>query len=277
MTLQKPRLPQKEMLDRLRALCQKDERLDSGFLYGSFTRGEGDPFSDIEAVLYFDDELLPEVDRLAWGEEIAPVAHTFVNDHGIQTYIFEGLVRGEIHFDPVPMIASLPQRVGSVRFPTLESALICDKHGRLTPVLSQLVGPPPNQDSAEMVEYLLNATLDWGLFGVTVWARGEYGRSMEILHILHRQLLHLARISEGCTDNWLTPSKSLEQDLSPTAYRRFVGCTANLNASALWAAYDSALIWAAEMLAPLCRRHSVAYPDELLKRTRGMLSEHALS
>jgi len=277
MTQQNSELIQEVMIRRLGALCQRDERVDSGFLYGSFTRGEGDQFSDIEAILYFADDILSQIDRRAWGEQIAPVAHTFVNEHGIQTFIFENLVRGEIHFDPVSMIESLPVRAAGVRFPTLQSALILDRNDRLAPVLAQLVGPPIHQGTAQVISRLLNATLDWGLFGVSVWALGEYARSMEILHILHRQLLQLARIHEGQTANWLTPSKNLENDLSSASYGRFVRCTASLEPRALGLAYDASLEWAADLLPALCAQHSLAYPSELMRRIRVMLLAHALA
>ena len=276
MTQQSSDLIQEVMIRRLRALCQRDERVDSGFLYGSFTRDEGDQFSDIEAILYFADDILPQIDRRAWGDQIAPVAHTFVNEHGIQTFIFENLVRGEIHFDPVSMIESLPIRAAVVRFPTLQSALILDRNDHLAPVLAQLVGPPIHQDTAQGINRLLNATLDWGLFGVSVWARGEYARSMEILHILHRQILQLARIHEGQTANWLTPSKNLEDDLSPASYSRFVMCTASLEPKALGLAYGASLAWAEDLLPALCAQHNLDYPSALMGRIRGMLSVHTL-
>src|SRR3954447_5748983 len=40
---------QEAMIARLRDLCLQDERVVAALLYGSFTRGEGDAFSDIEA------------------------------------------------------------------------------------------------------------------------------------------------------------------------------------------------------------------------------------
>ena len=39
------------MIERLRALCQEDERLEAAMLYGSFARQEADQFSDIDAML----------------------------------------------------------------------------------------------------------------------------------------------------------------------------------------------------------------------------------
>jgi lincosamide nucleotidyltransferase len=46
-------LPQEAMIERVRELCHRDERLVSALMYGSFAIGEGDRFSEIEFYLFF--------------------------------------------------------------------------------------------------------------------------------------------------------------------------------------------------------------------------------
>ncbi len=41
-------LIQEAMVERVRELCRADRRVTGAFMYGSFTLGEGDEFSDIE-------------------------------------------------------------------------------------------------------------------------------------------------------------------------------------------------------------------------------------
>jgi lincosamide nucleotidyltransferase len=91
-------LLQQAMIERVRALCQQDERIDAAMMYGSFTHGEGDRFSDIEFVFFVQDGPFAELNRRAWLQQIAPVALLYVNDFGIDAVIFENLVRGEFHF-----------------------------------------------------------------------------------------------------------------------------------------------------------------------------------
>ncbi|HYN89578.1 MAG TPA: lincosamide nucleotidyltransferase Lnu(B), partial [Ardenticatenaceae bacterium] len=43
---------QEEMIARVRQLCHADERVVAALMYGSFTKGEGDGFSDIEFYLF---------------------------------------------------------------------------------------------------------------------------------------------------------------------------------------------------------------------------------
>jgi lincosamide nucleotidyltransferase len=82
-------LAQERLITRVRDRCRDDDHLDAAMMYGSFAYGEGDAYSDIEFLLFFDDEAFPHIDRRAWLEQIAPVAHLYVNEHGITAVIFE--------------------------------------------------------------------------------------------------------------------------------------------------------------------------------------------
>ena len=92
-------LRQEEMIERVRELCRGDERLVAAMMYGSFAHGEGDEFSDIDFILFFEDDLLDGVDDREWVSRVAPVEMYYVNEYGVGTAIFEDLVRGEFHFD----------------------------------------------------------------------------------------------------------------------------------------------------------------------------------
>jgi predicted nucleotidyltransferase len=66
-------LRQEEMIGRVREACERDDRLVSALMYGSFALGEGDAFSDIEFYLFFRDDALEEIDEPPssprdWGE-----------------------------------------------------------------------------------------------------------------------------------------------------------------------------------------------------------------
>jgi lincosamide nucleotidyltransferase len=73
MILRRHMLIQQAMIERLRHICQQDQRLVAAMLYGSFTYGEGDQYSDIDCSLFFQDDALAEVDQIAWISQIAPV------------------------------------------------------------------------------------------------------------------------------------------------------------------------------------------------------------
>jgi lincosamide nucleotidyltransferase len=101
------------------------------------------------------------------------------------------------------------------------------------------------------------------LFGANVLARGEVARSLEVLSLLHRYLLWMARLAEGQTTHWATPARGLEREISPAAYARFLACTAPAKPSALRAAYRSA--WGRELMEALVPTYGPAIPHGLLE------------
>ena len=94
-------LPQERLIARVREVAAGDARLDALMMYGSFTRGEGDAYSDVEFLLFFEDGAFDQIEPRAWIEQVAPVLLDYTNEHGIVDVIFEDLVRGEFHFHRV--------------------------------------------------------------------------------------------------------------------------------------------------------------------------------
>jgi lincosamide nucleotidyltransferase len=254
---------QETMIERVRALCQRDNRVSAAMMYGSFTRGEGDEFSDIEFLVFFEDESFDTLDRRAWLEQIAPVALMYVNDFGITAVIFENLVRGEFHFHKVAEVTIAEAWRGVLTFPSLESTLLVDKSGALTPYLLPIIGPDPQRDQPDKIQFLADNFTNQYLFGVNVLRRGELARALEMLGVLHRITLGMARILAGKTGPWFIPSKMLERDLTPDEYARFRACTAILESDSLRRAYQQIGLWAGEMLDDLRARYGIETHDNL--------------
>jgi lincosamide nucleotidyltransferase B/F len=259
-------LPQEAMIERLRRLCVEDERLEAAMLYGSFTRHEGDRFSDIDCVLYFEDEALAGVDPVAWAGQIAPVMLYYINEFGNGVAIFDNLVRAEFHFDRASDIVQIKDWHGNVWFPSVEAALLLDRTGRLTEHLKVLVCEPPDHDTPEDVLFLCHSFLNWMLFGSNVLFRGEHARALEILHLIGDYLLRMARLLEGRSEHWITPTKALEQELSPSSYERYRACTAPLEVGSLRAAYLAGWEWGNELLTRLAQCHQLDLPGDLIHK-----------
>jgi lincosamide nucleotidyltransferase len=258
-------LPQEAMIERVRALCQQDKRIDAAMLYGSFTYGEGDACSDIEFLLFFTDDTFDTLDRRAWLEQIAPVELLYVNEFGITVVIFDNLVRGEFHFHRASEVSVGAAWPGVITFPSLEAALLVDKSGALTPYLLPLLDPL-DRLAPDRLQPVVDGFINWWWFGVTVLRRGEHARALEILNITHRHLLWMARALAGQSFHWLTPSRLLEHDLPPETYARFRGCTAALDADALHMAYARGWAWGREMMAGLHDRFGLSIPETLCAR-----------
>lgn len=255
--------PQETMIERLRQLCQNDERIMAALLYGSFTIGEADGFSDIECVLFFDPTALNVVNKQAWVEQIAPTLLFFADDFGHYTALFDNLVRGEFHFDSAEDMGKVANWKGNAWFPSIESTLLIDRTDALSKVLRPLIGAPIERDTAQTVEHITNNFFNLMVFGMNTWQRGEYARSHEMLQLIHRSLLWMVRLVEGSTVHWPTPSKALEKDLSAQSYARFVSCTSALGRDDLQRAYRNSWIWGQELITYLQERHSMAITTNL--------------
>jgi lincosamide nucleotidyltransferase len=261
-------LLQEAMIERTRRVCREDERLVAAMMYGSFAQGEGDEYSDIEFILFFEDRELEGLDQEEWVSRISPSGLYFVNEYGNGTAIFDNLVRGEFHFDGASEIAAV---VGeSMRdadwLPSLEDALVLDRTGELTRRLRRIVGPPPERDTPGKVSFLCDCFVNWFLFGSNLFARGELARSLDLLGIVRDRLLQMARVLEGSTLHWFNSSKFLESEISASSYARHAACTARLDRAELRDAYVSAWEWGRELMSSLADRHGVTLPDALLER-----------
>jgi lincosamide nucleotidyltransferase B/F len=75
--------------------------------------------------------------------------------------------------------------------------------------------------------------------GANLLERGEHARAEAFLTLIHGHLLQAARLVEGKSANWLSPTRKLEEDVSATTFERFRVCTAALDAAQLARAYAS--------------------------------------
>ena len=112
---------QEVMIEKVRELCEEDERVVAVLMYGSFALTQGDRFSDIEFYLFFEDEALESLDEEAWVRQIAPLELYYANEFGNDTAIFENLVRDEFHFEPFSKVV-LVDAWETAWFPSLRSA-----------------------------------------------------------------------------------------------------------------------------------------------------------
>ncbi len=240
---------QQAMLLKLKTLCEQDKAIVAAMMYGSFALGEADEFSDLDVVLFVGDAELNEAEsQRVWLSRLAPVHLYFINEFGVPTAIFESLVRGEFHFNKASRMAEVVKGWHpDFYFPSLGSALLTDKTGVLSQYLQPFIRKSVHY-GRESQQAIVNNCLNWIVFGMAVMQRGEYARALELLNMLHRNLLRLIRIQKQSTLHWLTPSRLAEQDLNTETLARFATCTAPLDRKALWAAYRNAWNWIREII-----------------------------
>jgi lincosamide nucleotidyltransferase len=258
-------LQQEVMIEKVRELCQQDERVVAALMYGSFALGQGDRFSDIEFYMFFADKTLDDLEEEAWVGQIAPLELYYVNEFGSGTATFENLIRGEFHFEAASNVV-LVDSWETAWFPSLESAVLVDKSGKLSRRVSRLVRRPPEMDTPERALFLCRSLINWTLMGANLLKRGEYARAETFLTLVHGHLLQAIRLVEGKSANWLSPSRRLEEDISAASYERFRACTAALDVKQLFRAYAATWEWSQELMGQLSTRHAFTLPETLLSR-----------
>jgi lincosamide nucleotidyltransferase len=248
-------------------------------MYGSFAKGEGDAYSDIEFVIYLDEAGHSEFRdspgaAQAWVAQIAPVSLYLTNEFGTGVAIFENLVRGEFHFERAEDMAQVRAWKQETGFPPVESMLLVDRTGELTEHLEYIVGPGPERGTPAQVCELWHRYLNWMLFGVNVLARGERARALELLWWAQRYLLWFARLREGSTSHWQSPSKNVEQELSAEAYQRYVACTAGMRKGEMERAYRATWRWGKELVGALAAGSGVDVENTLVERLDARFAEY---
>ncbi|WP_436528875.1 hypothetical protein [Actinoplanes sp. HUAS TT8] len=215
---------QRRLIADVRERCRTDDRLVAALMYGSFVSGEADEHSDIEFWLFSD----AAIDAREW---IGPVQHLVVNEFGAHVAFFPGLVRGEFHFagaDGIGQVAT---------WPTRDVEIIVDRTGALRAALD-VAKPQIVTDAAELCGRFAN----WLVLAHRVARRGELLRAIDALAHVQRHLLWMARLAEGRTEHWLTPSRAAETDLPAPVVAALHRATATADPESIRAALDAAWV-----------------------------------
>lgn len=93
-------LLQKQIIQKVKQRCEQDANVTSCMMYGSFTKGEGDPYSDVEFYIFLSDEYFGQFQSRQWVADVAAYDLMFHNDFDTEVVIFSNLIRGEFHFLP---------------------------------------------------------------------------------------------------------------------------------------------------------------------------------
>ena len=223
----------------LRAALQADERVQFALVYGSFTQGSGDRFSDVEYYAFVEKQ--QEFEILAWLEHALnfssfQILHHVVNEFGTPNVTVSGLIRIELHVQPVERMPDILHWPGEHIHP--ERMLVKDQDGKLRALLQELASKPEADPSAE-AQLILDRAVNWLVFGLNVLRRGEGVRALELLRWIQVALLRLARIEQGQTAHWLNPYRLAEKELPVIIMDRYATLTGGLQElePCYWAAW----------------------------------------
>jgi lincosamide nucleotidyltransferase len=258
---------------RLRRLAHGEPLLEGVLLYGSWTVGEADAHSDIEAYLYVRDEHLDAFDARDFLGRLAPLRLAYTNMYGILAVVFDDLMRGEFHITPAgPGIEEVPAWEGMVHLPRPEDAVLLDRSGRLTRAARRLAAFRPPEPAAT-AQQLTDELANWTLMLAHVLARGEVARGHNLLHaVVAPQQLKLCRLLRESTAHWLTPSRALEQDLPAADVDRYTTTTSAARAGEVRTAARNSWRWSRELSAEAADRWGIRVPRRLHEQIAELLA-----
>lgn len=261
-----------QRIDRLREVAHAEPRLDGVLLYGSWTLGEADAHSDLDAYLYVDDAHAEDFDGREFLSRLAPLKLAYTNMYGILAVVFEDLMRGEFHIEAAgPAIEEVAGWRGMVHLPDPDAAVLLDRSGRLTAAARTLAEPCP-PEAATTAQQLTDELVNWTLMLAHVLARGETARAHALLHtVIAPQQLQLCRLLRGSTTHWLTPSRALEQDLPAADRDRYTATTAVARHADTATAAQRSWQWSRDLAAEAAERWGTSYPAGLHEEIGALL------
>ncbi|WP_055108866.1 hypothetical protein [Paenibacillus ihumii] len=232
---------QEKLIHLVKEKCEIDPCISACMMYGSFTKGEGDQYSDVEFYIFLKDDEIHDFKSSEWIKDIGPYDLLFFNEYGTEVVVFANLIRGEFHFLPESDIEIIKSFKDTGVFPDTESMYIYDRTGKLKACLEHLAGDGPERMTDDNVNFAFNNFVNAWLMGVNVLKRGEHARSLECLSSVQKYVLQLIRVRERNVDRWLNATKNLERDLPEKAYGEYAAITSSLDAAELYKAYSTAL------------------------------------
>ncbi|WP_413376654.1 nucleotidyltransferase [Alkalihalobacillus sp. 1P02AB] len=259
-------LIQNKIIQSVTKKCTQDKSIAACMMYGSFIKGEGDQYSDVEFYIFIADDKVEKFSSRPWISALSPVDLLFYNEYGTEVAIFSTLIRGEFHFLPLSEIGIIKSFKPTGVFPNTESMYIYDSTGQLRPLLDALSGAGPDRLTDENVNFAFNNFVNAWLMGVNVLERGESARSLEVLTHVQKFLLQLLRVKEQTVERWLNSTKNLEKDLSSESYRDYVSITSTLNENELKIAYKNALTLAEKLNKILATYYKIEVNQHLISK-----------
>ncbi|WP_291064759.1 MULTISPECIES: aminoglycoside 6-adenylyltransferase [unclassified Empedobacter] len=230
-------MTQIQMIDTTKSIAQKDENVSAVLMYGSFTKNEGDQYSDIEFYIFLKNKENFSAEK--WVNQIYPTALYFTNEYGSEVAIFENLIRGEFHFLTVNEIDIIKSWEGFVSFSDFDQMNLIDKDGLLIETLNQIKIKSPERITNENILFLSQSLLNVLLTTNNLIKRQEYAHAYQSLSNVQKYLLWLIRIATNQTNHWESPTKSLEKDIDKYWYSEFKLTTSDLGKENLKIAFQN--------------------------------------
>lgn len=239
--------PQIGMIDQVKALAEADERISALLMYGSFIKGEGDKFSDIEFYIFHREDF----DHRAWVEQVRPLKMYFVNEFGTEVALFDNFIRGEFHFSSIEEIEVVKSWEGLTSFEHAGNMNLVDKDGRLEKILAGISRIRPVHGDQARIDWLAQSFLNNLILIHNVVKRGDHAHAQQCFQLLLKYLMWLIRLADGADTHWENPSKNFADEISPANYASYVTCVPDLDPDNLARALKASALMAGRLFSAL--------------------------
>lgn len=213
---------QLQIIDQVRKIGIEDDKISAILMYGSFTKGEGDQFSDVEFYVFLRKDCI--IDKRGLLSSVLPVDMLFTNEFGTDVVIFENLIRGEFHFHPVSEITTIRTWQGMLNFEVRDKMNLVDKDGLLTEVLNSIENLRPEWNTPENIIWVADSMINHIIFVNNVIQRGEYVRAEHLFFFLQKYMALLIRLHLNTTGHWLDPMKGFEKEIPAEWHKKYTNC-----------------------------------------------------
>lgn len=238
-------MEQLKLIDKVWETALADKQVRAVLMYGSFTKGEGDQYSDIEFYIFTREENI--ADKREWISSVHPIDMFYTNEFGTDVVVFDNLIRGEFHFYPATEMDVINTWQGILDFKHRDKMNLVDKDGLLLAVLDNIKLISPIWNTEENITNVADSMINNLLFVGNVIQRGENARAVHLFFYLEKYLASLIRLHLGTTEHWLDPMKGFEEDITGEWYARYKKCIPQLDAESVRECYNNTLVLTKEL------------------------------
>ncbi|WP_408098007.1 aminoglycoside 6-adenylyltransferase [Peredibacter sp. HCB2-198] len=233
------------MINQVKELSSLDSNVRAVFMYGSFSKGEGDKHSDIEFYFFLTDA--NSIDEKNWAAQIGEVILFFKNEFGTKVAIYDDLIRAEFHFLDVKDITIIKQWEGLISFENKEKMIHVDKDGLLKEILDSISIISPIRNSRESIVWLSQSLVNSLVYTGHLIARNEWAHAHMSFSYIQKYTLWLMRVEASAFTHWESPSKSAEKDIPKALYQKYEKICPSLNQRELIESFRSSVEIANEL------------------------------
>jgi lincosamide nucleotidyltransferase len=252
------------MISQVKESSLLDPNIRSVFMYGSFIKGEGDKYSDIEFYIFLTDT--ENFDEKHWVAQLGKVDLFFKNEFGTKVAIYDDLIRAEFHFLEVKEIGIIKNWEGLVSFEHKEKMIQVDKDGLLKSTLDSISVISPTRNSKESIEWLAQSLVNSLVYTSHLIGRKEWAHAHMTFSYIQKFTLWLMRAQALVFDHWESPSKSIEKDIPKKMYEKYEKVCPALDPEAVTASFRSSVEIAGELFLNLEVNQEITLMLEKIRR-----------